>query len=71
MSNDKGICQMPLAKHIKTGNIYIVLARNVCECTNGRNDVDGGDLMYTVYMNKEGMVFCREQKEFNQKFEYV
>ena len=64
MPNDKGICQMPLTKHIKTGNIYTVLAKNVCECTNGRED-----LMYTVYMNKEGMVFCREQEEFNQKFE--
>lgn len=61
--NDKGICQMLLAKHIKTGNIYTVLARNVCECTNGRET-----LMYTIYMNQEGMVFCREQEEFAKKF---
>lgn len=66
MNNDKGICQMLLARHIKTGNIYTVLAKNVCECTNSRED-----LMYVVYMNKEGMVFCREQEEFNQKFELV
>ena len=63
MPNSKGICQMLKAKHLKTGNIYTVLARNVCECTNGRED-----LMYTTYMNQEGMVFCRESNEFSQKF---
>lgn len=54
------------AKHLKTGNIYYLLNDRVIECTNGREDIK-----YTVYMNQEGMVFCRESDEFSQKFELL
>lgn len=55
---------MPIqVKHNKTGNIYFVLQENVIECTNGREDKK-----YVVYKNGSGMIFCREQEEFYQKF---
>jgi hypothetical protein len=52
-------------KHKKTGNLYYVLMENVIECTNGREEIK-----YVVYMSAHtGMKFCREAKEFYQKFE--
>ena len=52
--------------HKKTGNKYFVLHDNVIECTNGREE-----LKYVIYENAHGMKFCREQNEFNEKFENV
>lgn len=51
-------------KHLKTGNIYTVLAEAV-ECTNGRED-----LHYIIYTNGD-MLFCREKKEFSVKFQKI
>ena len=49
--------------HKKTGNIYFVVHRGVIECTNGREDK-----RYVVYKNHSEQLFCREEKEFDQKF---
>ena len=48
--------------HNKTGNRYMVIYSQVTECTNGREDID-----YVVYTNGD-KIFCREAKEFYQKF---
>lgn len=48
--------------HKKTGNIYLKLD-TVIECTNGREE-----LTYIIYQNQDGMKFCREATEFNNKF---
>lgn len=50
-------------KHKKTGNKYQIVHAQVIECTNGREDID-----YVVYTNGD-KIFCREAKEFYQKFE--
>lgn len=52
-------------KHIKTGNVYYVLQEDIIECTNGREEKK-----YVLYY-KDGKFFCRESKEFHQKFEKV
>ena len=49
--------------HNKTGNTYHVLTHNVIECTNGREEKK-----YTLYVNSNGQLFCRETEEFYQKF---
>lgn len=49
--------------HKKTGNIYFVVHRGVIECTNGREDK-----RYVIYKNHSEQLFCREEKEFDQKF---
>lgn len=49
--------------HNKTGNIYHVLTQNVIECTNGREEKK-----YTLYVNNNGQIFCRETEEFDKKF---
>ena len=49
--------------HNKTGNRYYLLNGNVTECTNGREDIK-----YAVYCNEQGRMFCREYKEFCEKF---
>lgn len=54
------------ARHLKTGNMYFIVADNVLECTNGREDIP-----YVVYQNSEGMLFCREREQFWQKFEKI
>lgn len=48
--------------HLKTGNYYFVLQRDIIECTNGREEKK-----YVLYY-KNGKFFCREQVEFDQKF---
>ena len=53
-------------KHKKTGNFYWIIAEDVIECTNGREE-----LLYVVYENFDGKLFCREKKEFWEKFELV
>jgi len=50
-------------KHNKTGNIYMLLYSDICECTNGREDI-----RYCLYANEDGKLFCRTWDEFNQKF---
>ena len=50
------------AVHLKTGNYYFVLQRDIIECTNGREEKK-----YVLYY-KNGKFFCREQGEFDQKF---
>ena len=52
---------MPV-RHNKTGEIYTVLYTDVIECTNGREE-----LRYVIYA-KADKLFCREQKEFWEKF---
>lgn len=54
---------MRLMKHLKTDNVYVELMRDIIECTNGREEKK-----YVVYKNNEGMIFCREQEEFDSKF---
>lgn len=54
---------MRLMKHLKTGNVYVEIMRDIIECTNGREEKK-----YVVYKNNEGMIFCREQEEFDSKF---
>lgn len=49
-------------KHKKTGNIYKVIHAQVIECTNGREDIE-----YVVYTNGD-KIFCREAREFYNKF---
>lgn len=51
--------------HKKTGNRYYMLKRDIIECTNGREEKK-----YVLYY-RDGEFFCREQNEFNQKFESV
>jgi len=49
-------------EHIKTGNTYYVLHRDIIECTNGREEKK-----YVLYY-RDGKFFCREQEEFDRKF---
>ncbi len=51
--------------HIKTGDTYFVIKRDVIECTNGREDKK-----YVIYCKgiKDAKFFCREQEEFDKKF---
>lgn len=49
--------------HKKTGNIYFVLS-HILDCTNAT-----ADRPMVLYGNTEGMLFCREEKEFWEKFE--
>lgn len=51
-------------RHKKTGNIYWIIAQDIIECTNGREE-----LKYVLYENIVGQLFCREQNEFWVKFE--
>lgn len=48
--------------HLKTGNEYYIIKRDIIECTNGREEKK-----YVLYY-RDGKFFCREQKEFDQKF---
>lgn len=48
--------------HLKTGNEYFVVQRDIIECTNGREEKK-----YVLYY-RDGKFFCREQEEFDQKF---
>jgi hypothetical protein len=48
--------------HIKSGDLYKVLFKNVINANNSGN----GEL-YTVYA-KSGQLFCRNSEEFDQKF---
>lgn len=48
--------------HLKTGNEYYVIKRDIIECTNGREEK-----RYVLYY-RDGKFFCREQVEFDQKF---
>lgn len=48
--------------HKKTGNIYFVISE-VIDCTNASNDRP-----MILYVNTEGMLFCREKNEFFEKF---
>ena len=57
------IKQSTLYRHNKTGNVYIVLNDSLVECTNGREEKK-----YTLYANQDGVIFCRDTEEFNQKF---
>ena len=51
--------------HKKTGNLYFVMA-NIINCTNAANDE-----AMVLYINTDGMIFCREKEEFWEKFEVV
>lgn len=53
-------------RHKKTGNIYWVVATDIIECTNGRENK-----LYVLYENDMGKLFCREKKEFWEKFGLV
>lgn len=48
--------------HNKTGNKYYVVSK-VINCTNAANDC-----IMILYINTEGMLFCREEDEFWEKF---
>ena len=48
--------------HKKTGNVYFVVAE-IIDCTNASNDRP-----MILYVNTEGMLFCREKNEFFEKF---
>lgn len=48
--------------HLKTGNEYYVIKRDIIECTNGCEEKK-----YVLYY-RDGKFFCREQEEFDQKF---
>lgn len=64
---DMGMQIEPIGRvvHVKTGNYYFVIRRDVIECTNGREEKK-----YVLYY-RNGMFFCREQGEFDQKFKVV
>lgn len=49
--------------HLKTGKLYLAL-REVINCTN---NVDGQVMI--EYVNMDGDVFVREEREFWQKFQ--
>lgn len=51
--------------HKKTGNRYYMLKRDIIECTNGREEKK-----YVLYY-RDGEFFCREQDEFDKKFELI
>lgn len=57
---------LEVVKHIKTGRKYCVLYRGVIECTNGREDK-----RYVVYYGDGPVIFCREEKEFDEKFKRI
>lgn len=62
----QAIAEPRQARHKKTGNIYWVIAMNIIECTNGRENK-----LYVLYENDLGKLFCREQNEFFEKFEPI
>ena len=53
---------MKRAVHIKTGNIYHIIADDAIECTNGREDIR------MVVYTRDGLIFTREYSEFITKF---
>lgn len=59
------ITKTKIAVHKKTGNEYDVINDNVIDCTNAHGD------MRMVLYTREGMLFVREKKEFEEKFVYV
>ncbi|MCF0126011.1 MAG: DUF1653 domain-containing protein [Clostridia bacterium] len=60
-----GIQEPTKYRHIKTGNIYLVLG-TVLDCTNAR---DGNKMVF--YENDKNQVFVRDLYEFLEKFEKV
>lgn len=65
MNHHLSMTKFKIARHKKTGNYYVMYTEPVIECTNGQEDIKK-----VLYTNGE-LLFCREQKEFDQKFEYV
>ena len=45
-------------KHIKTGNIYKIVGKAL-NTTNGQKEQE-----MVIYQNSDGMLFCKELKEF-------
>jgi hypothetical protein len=56
-----------LYKHLKTGNIYELLAHAI-DCTNAKEH--SGDKAMVIYSpeNKPNTIFTRTEAEFNKKF---
>lgn len=48
--------------HTKTGNIYYLVADNVIDCTNSRDNTT------CVLYTRDGKLFVRERNEFYNKF---
>lgn len=63
MNHHLSMAKLQIVKHKKTGNYYVMRKDPVIECTNGQEDIKK-----VLYTNGE-LWFCREQEEFNQKFE--
>jgi hypothetical protein len=53
------------AKHLKSGNIYDILATDCIDCTNGQENKE------MVIYSREDILFVREKKEFFEKFEVI
>jgi hypothetical protein len=57
---------MEIAKHHKTGKVYIVIDRHVIDTTNSQDDRP-----MVLYSNLQGKLFVRDKGEFFYKFSMV